>query len=53
MENSLRIAEPVALARPRGAHRRASFSPKLPRRLTSYRRDLLEQWILFEADLLR
>jgi hypothetical protein len=50
MENSLHIAEPVALARPRGAHRFEGFSPKLARRLTFYRRDLLEQWILFEAD---
>jgi hypothetical protein len=50
MGNSLHIAEPVALARPRGAHRFEGFSPKLARRLTFYRRDLLEQWILFEAD---
>ncbi|MFM0558156.1 hypothetical protein P0D69_45790 [Paraburkholderia sediminicola] len=50
MENSLHIAEPVALARPRGAHRFEGFSPKLARQLTFYRRDLLEQWILFEAD---
>jgi hypothetical protein len=50
MESSLHIAEPVALARPRGAHRFEGFSPKLARRLTFYRRDLLEQWILFEAD---
>ncbi|MFM0557879.1 hypothetical protein P0D69_44170 [Paraburkholderia sediminicola] len=50
MENSLHIAEPVAVARPRGAHRFEGFSPKLARRLTFYRRDLLEQWILFEAD---
>ncbi|MBB5503318.1 hypothetical protein [Paraburkholderia sp. MM5384-R2] len=50
MGNSLHIAEPVALARPRGAHRFEGFSPKLARRLTFYRRDLLEQWILFQAD---
>jgi len=50
MENSLHIAEPVALVRPRGAHRFEGFSPKLARRLTFYKRGLLEQWILFEAD---
>jgi hypothetical protein len=50
MENSLHIAEPVALVRPRGAHRYEGFSPKLARRLTFYRRGLLEQGILFEAD---
>ncbi|TAM16922.1 MAG: hypothetical protein EPN65_12905 [Pandoraea sp.] len=50
MENSLRIAEPVALARPRGAHRFEAFSPKLARRLTFYRRALVEQWVLLEAD---
>jgi hypothetical protein len=50
MENSLHIAEPVALVRPRGAHRFEGFSPKLARRLTFYRRGLLEQWLLFEAD---
>jgi hypothetical protein len=50
MENSLHIAEPVALVRPRGAHRFEGFSPKLARRLTFYRRGLLEQWLLLEAD---
>lgn len=50
MENSLLIAEPVALARPRGAHRFEAFSPKLARRVTFYRRPLLEQWLLLEAD---
>ncbi|MGF6778654.1 hypothetical protein [Paraburkholderia sp. GAS334] len=50
MENFLHIAEPVALARPRGAHRFEAFSPKLARRLTFYRRALLEQWLLLEAD---
>ncbi|GAB7549026.1 hypothetical protein [Cupriavidus sp. 8B] len=33
MEDSLRIAEPVAIVRPRGAHRLEAFSPKLKRRL--------------------
>lgn len=50
MENFQHIAEPVALARPRGAHRFEAFSPKLARRLTFYRRALLEQWFLLEAD---
>ena len=50
MENSLRIAEPVALARSRGAHRYEAFSPKLSRRLTLYTRPALEQWILLEAN---
>lgn len=50
MENSLHITEPVALGRPRGAHRFEAFSPKLARRLTFYRHALLEQWILLEAD---
>jgi hypothetical protein len=47
MENSLHIAEPVALVRPRSAHRFEGFSPKLARRLTFYRRGLLELWILW------
>jgi hypothetical protein len=50
MENSLHIAEPVALARPRGAHRFEAFSLKLARRLTFYRRPLLEQWVRLEAN---
>lgn len=50
MENPLHIAEPDALARPRGAHRFEAFSPKLTRRMTFYCRALLEQWVLLEAD---
>jgi hypothetical protein len=50
MENSLHIREPVVLVRPSGAHRFEAFSPKLARRLTLYRRALLEQWLLLEAD---
>lgn len=50
MEHSLHIAGPVALARPRGAHRFEAFSPKLGRRMTFYRRAVLEQWVLLEAD---
>ena len=50
MEDSLHIAEPIALARPRGAHRFEAFSPKLARRVMFYRRPLLEQWLLLEAN---
>jgi hypothetical protein len=50
MEDSLHIAKPVALVRPRGAHRYEAFSLKLSRRLTLYTRPSLEQWILLEAD---
>ncbi|MEX4003581.1 hypothetical protein AB4Y38_32375 [Paraburkholderia sp. EG285A] len=50
MEDSLHIAEPVPLARPRGTHRFEGFSPKLARRVMFYRRSLLQQWLLLEAD---
>lgn len=50
MENFLKIPEPVALARPRGARRLEAFSPKLSRRVIFFRRALLDQWILLEAD---
>jgi len=50
MEDSLHIAEPIALARPRGAHRFEAFSPKLARRVMFYRRPVLEQWLLLEAN---
>ncbi|MFX1670797.1 hypothetical protein PWR63_00550 [Paraburkholderia sp. A2WS-5] len=50
MENFLKIAEPVALARPRGARRLEAFSPKLSRRMIFFRRVQLDQWILLEAD---
>jgi hypothetical protein len=50
MEGSLHIAEPIALARPPGAHRFEAFSSKLARRVMFYRRPLLEQWLLLEAD---
>jgi hypothetical protein len=49
MENSLHIAEPAPLARPRGAHRLEAFSPKLARRVMFYRCSLLQQWLLLEA----
>jgi hypothetical protein len=50
MEDSLSSVAPVALARPRGAHRFEAFSPKLDRRVMFYRRACLEQWVLIEAD---
>lgn len=50
MENSPLFTEPVPLARPAGAHRFEAFSPKLGRRLTFYRRALLDSWLLLEAD---
>jgi hypothetical protein len=50
MANSLHIPQPVALARPRGAHRFEAFSPKLARRVMFYRRPLLDQWLLLETN---
>lgn len=50
MENSLHIVGPVAFVRPRGAHRFETYSPKIGRRLTVYRRQALELWLLLEAD---
>ncbi|MDR5736247.1 hypothetical protein QCE47_28510 [Caballeronia sp. LZ025] len=50
MTNNLHISEPVTISRPRGAHRFEAFSPKLARRVTFYRRALLEQWLLLEAN---
>jgi len=50
MEDFLHIQVPVALGRPRGAHRFEAFSLKLARRLTFYRRAVLDQWVLLEAD---
>lgn len=50
MEDSRPIAVPIPLARPRGAHRFEAFSPKLARRVMFYRRSLLEQWLLLEAN---
>ncbi len=49
MGNSLPILQPVALARPRGAHRFEAFSPKLARRVTLYRFVALQQWVILEA----
>jgi hypothetical protein len=50
MKNSLHTAEPVSLARPRGAHRFEAFSPRLAPRMTFFRRALVELWVLLEAD---
>lgn len=50
MKSSLPMVKPVALERPRGAHRFDAFSPKLQRRVTFDRRSLLEMWMLLETD---
>ncbi|MFM0395142.1 hypothetical protein [Paraburkholderia phytofirmans] len=50
MADTLQVTGPVALCRPRGAHRFEAFSPKLARRIMFYRRALLEQWLLLEAN---
>ena len=50
MEDFLHPAKPVALTRPRGAHRLEAFSLKLNRRLTLYRRCTFDQWIMIEVD---
>ncbi|MBC8642032.1 hypothetical protein IAG25_35050 [Caballeronia sp. EK] len=50
MENSLHIVEPLPAVRPKGAHRFEVFSPKLARRLTFFRRALVDEWIVLEAD---
>jgi hypothetical protein len=50
MADTLQVTGPVALCRPRGAHRFEAFSPKLARRIMFCRRALLEQWLLLEAN---
>ncbi|RZF24505.1 hypothetical protein EVC45_38505 [Paraburkholderia sp. UYCP14C] len=50
MESSISQVKPIALVRPPGAHRIEAFSPKLRRRITFYRRFLLELWMLLETD---
>ena len=50
MEDFSHPAKPVALTRPRGAHRLEAFSLKLNRRLTLYRRCTFDQWIMIEVD---
>jgi hypothetical protein len=49
MDNILRC-QPIALDRPRGAHRLEAFSLKAGRRITLYRQSALEQWVILEAD---
>src|ERR1700712_5674253 len=50
MEHPLHSSAPTAMTRPRGAHRFEVFSPKLSRRLTLYRRAVLDAWMLIETD---
>ncbi|MCX4151527.1 MULTISPECIES: hypothetical protein [Paraburkholderia] len=50
MADTLQVTRPIALERPRGAHRFEAFSPKLARRVMFYRRALLEQWLMLEAN---
>jgi hypothetical protein len=45
MERSLRLTASGGTTRPRGAHRFEVFSPKLSRRLTFYRRPMLDEWV--------
>jgi hypothetical protein len=49
MDNIL-SCQPIALDRPRGAHRLEAFSLKAGRRLTLHRESALEQWVMLEAD---
>jgi hypothetical protein len=49
MDNILHY-QPIALDRPRGAHRLEAFSLKADRRLTFCRQPALEQWVILEAD---
>jgi hypothetical protein len=50
MEHSLHSGAPTAMIRPRDAHRFEVFSPKLSRRLTIYRRVVLDAWMLIESE---
>jgi hypothetical protein len=50
MEDFSHPAKPVAITRPRGAHRLEAFSLKLNRRLTLCRRCTFDQWIMIEVD---
>ncbi|CAE6807910.1 hypothetical protein [Paraburkholderia nemoris] len=50
MADTLQVTRPIALERPRGAHRFEAFSLKLARRVMFYRRALLEQWLMLEAN---
>jgi hypothetical protein len=50
MEHRLHSSAPTTMIRPRGAHWFEVFSPKLGRRLTIYRRVVLDAWMLIESD---
>ncbi|MFS8978887.1 hypothetical protein PO002_31045 [Cupriavidus necator] len=50
MEDSWQVSEPIAVARPYGAHRLEAFSPKLNRRIVLYRRQAFDLWITIESD---
>ncbi|MGU7778618.1 hypothetical protein [Burkholderia sp. PU8-34] len=50
MEDSLHIAEPVALVGTHGAHGMEAFDSKLMRRLTLYCRCVFDQWVVIESD---
>jgi hypothetical protein len=50
MERSLHLTTSGGTTRPRGAHRFEVFSLKLNRRLTFYRRAMLDAWVLIETD---
>ena len=42
--------EPISIVRPRGSHRIETFSPKMNRRLTLYRRSEFDLWVRIETD---
>jgi hypothetical protein len=50
MEHSFHSGASGGANRPHGAHRFEVFSRKLSRRLTFYRRSMLDEWVLIEAD---
>ena len=50
MEYFSHPSKPLAVTRPRGAHRLEAFSLRLNRRLTLYRRCTFDQWIIIEVD---
>ncbi|MDR5748676.1 hypothetical protein QCE73_36385 [Caballeronia sp. LZ029] len=50
MEQTRKALEPISIVRPRGSHRIETFSPKMNRRLTLYRRSELDLWVRIETD---
>ena len=50
MEQSREPLEPISIARLCGSHRIESFSPKINRRLTLYRRSEFDLWGRIETD---